>query len=151
MSISENTAKINQLITKINDLPSAAPTVRRVESSFVVTYVEGDGSEPQDSLNVPYTYVDCGFKADVILFKGPTFTPVEGFFTVMQMPLVLSELSDGEWAQILCVDENYNLYNVTAQPTDTGFRLLNFSYQATAGGIIYPEGEVYDYVAIKYT
>lgn len=152
MSISDNTTKINQLISKINDLPSAAPTVRRVESSFTVNYVEGDGSEPTDVINLPYTYVDCGFKPDVIFFKDFSRPVIDGFIIVEQMAVVLSELSDGEWAKFYGITGiNENWYLVTAQPTDTGFRLFNFCYQDDTGETIYPEGEVYNYVAIKYT
>lgn len=146
MSISENTAKINQLITKINDLPSAAPTVRRVESSFVVTYDE-EGA----------TYVDCGFKPDVVLFTG--FNYQDGYRVCnVQLACVLSELptdSTEHWVECYSwalKENNDRWYGIYMQPTDTGFKLMDFMYlDESAGEYVHPEGEVYNYVAIKYT
>lgn len=151
MSISENTTKINQLITKINDLPSAAPTVRRVESSFVVTYDE-EGA----------TYVDCGFKPDVVVLLFSTGDDgAEGEPTVYayQCAVVFSETRNiqCDWfydiGMLTSVEDRWRQYEVFIKQTENGFTLANFCYIPLSDNSewVYPVGEVYNYVAIKYT
>lgn len=156
MSISENTAKINQLITKINDLPSSAPTVRRVESSFTVANTIDGGWRA--------TYVDCGFKPDVVLLTG-FFATNENYKYHSQIAMVFAELPvDSQTHHMVSiygdVDNENNLVQLgqsiyigfRADATESGFRLLDFDvYDYGIEDWVETEGKTFNYVAIKYT
>lgn len=151
MSISDNTTKINQLITKINDLPAKTPAFQRVESSFVVNYVTeqpwGDGDD-YDVINV-----DCGFKPDVVVLTDLGL----GYEGTSQVSFILSGVSLDNPFHVYTYLYDYNeleyfMYYLYAIPTENGFKLIDFSYGDEEGtDHQYQEGRTYNYVAIKYT
>lgn len=155
MSISENTTKINQLITKINDLPSAAPTVRRVESSFTVTYVP----EMFAGQNTPMVYVECGFRPDVVCIATPPFSEIvdgSGVMYTFSSSLLFSEIPDGYYignnGYVVGTDGTVYMVSPMATATENGFKLVAFfGTHPSTGQQEDLTGKTFNYVAIKYT
>lgn len=154
MSISENTAKINQLITKINDLPSAAPTVRRVESSFTINPV----SEVIGDKELPVVYVECGFKPDVVVFPDYYAYEENGTAVVDENSIVFPELPADCYQYYYGVDfcdtegKTWSFELLTRQ-TETGFKIVIQSlYDFDAEEYVADlPSNTFNYVAIKYT
>ena len=156
MSISDNTTKINQLISKINDLPFAAPTVRRVESSFTANPV----TEVFAGHNTPIVYVECSFRPDVVCIAAPPFEELEDGSSVMytsSSPMLFSEIPDDYYIGITAyvADTEGTIYSCQslAAATANGFKLAGFTYayNNSTGQQEDLTGKTFNYVAIKYT
>lgn len=133
----------SQLAAAVDSIPKFIP-VQRVEKSFTVAY-DSDW----------YSYIDCGFRPDIILFTDFQYVSASNHNVTYQAAFVFSEV---EQNFIMCADawkrvgENGWLrYILEVYQTDTGFKMYSFGYYDTDNNWVNPAGEIYHYIAIKYT
>jgi len=127
----------------IGTIPEYIP-VRRVDSTFTIQY---DANW--------YTYVDCGFQPDIVLFPDFNYVSDAGNNCEYQAAFVFSEKRAGYTmyadAYTRESDGSWHLYQITISPTDTGFRTYAWGYWDDSGNFVSHAGQTWRYIAIKYT
>lgn len=131
------------LETAVNSIPDYVP-VQRAEGSVTINNDENKN-----------TYVDCGFKPDIVLIKDLIYTSANNVVTGYQLTAFIAErlqginyMSDGYTGT---ETDGWVHYYVEIYPTDNGFRLYNLYYYDQNNTYYAGAGQVLNYVAIKYT
>lgn len=94
--------------------------------------------------------VDCGFRPDVVVFTGLTYT-YNGVKYEPQMSAVFPEKATSNRLYLIASIDNYKYIQAEITQTNTGFELSECGGTPTSGSYGLLINKVFNYTAIKYT
>lgn len=150
-NLPSNTAQLESLLALAEELPEYVDTSEMVK----VRRASGSATVPQTNRSSVSVTLNCGFKPDVVLVKVGTYTSGSGSSAInydCNLAYVFSEktttssyyLTNCSWAS------DTLLVSTWATVSNTGFTVTFTTYD-TSWNSAAPSGQVFDWVAIKYT
>ena len=131
------------LAAAVNSIPDYVP-VQSVSGTVTVTY-DADRN----------TVVTCGFVPDIVMISGLIYSSSSTSQSDYQLTAVLKEQKEGYRYvyEGYCDDavNGWKRYTIEIYPADNGFRLYNVYCYDPTNEYTYCEGDVFQYLAIKYT